>query len=151
LTWDFKRRPAGFTLPELLVRTVIAATLTGALVSAVTYWNQSKSKSINGVQVPMIENALRQYLRTYGNLPNLSTSKADQNNQGEENEANSQWLRLYPSASGQPMPQGITYSIQRQYVPSTLSKGQVPGEVRLTGTGCSPIDPATSCTLSLTP
>ncbi len=151
MTWDFRRSPAGFTLPELLVSAVIAATLTGVLVSAVTYWNRTKSKSVNGAQVPLIDSALRQYLRTYGNLPNLSASETSKNNQGEEDEEISQWLRLYPSASGQPLPQGITYSIQRQYVPSTLSKGQVPGEVRLAGTGCSPIDPATSCTLSLTP
>lgn len=149
MTWDFKRSPTGFTFPELLVSTIITATLTGALVSAVTYWNQTKSKSVNGVQVPLIESALRQYLRTYGNLPNLSTSEGVQEN--EESGEISQWLRIYPSASGQPMPQGITYTIQRQYVPSTLSKSQVPGEVRLTGTGCSPIDLATACTLSLTP
>ncbi|MBC7880836.1 MAG: type II secretion system protein [Anaerolineae bacterium] len=151
MAWDFRRSPTGFTLPELLVSTVIAATLTGAMVSAITYWNQTKSKSVNGAQIPLIESALRQYLRTYGNLPNLSASEGAQLNEGEESEEIAQWLRIYPSASGQPMPQGITYSLQRQYVPSTLSKGQVPGEVRLAGTGCSPIDPATSCTLSLTP
>jgi prepilin-type N-terminal cleavage/methylation domain-containing protein len=153
LIWDSRRSPVGFTLPELLVSTAIAAILAGATVTATAYWSKAKIKSVHSTQVPLIESALRQYLRTYGNLPNLRQSKNSPNKEAEENENAeiTQWLHLYPSASGQPMPQGITYSIQRQYTPSTLSKGQVPGEVLLTGTGCHSFDLATSCTLSLIP
>jgi prepilin-type N-terminal cleavage/methylation domain-containing protein len=153
LIWDFRRSPSGFTLPELLVSTAIAAILAGTTVTATAYWSKAKTKSVNSTQVPLIESALRQYLRTYGNLPNLSQSKSPKNTEAEENENEeiTQWLYLYPSVSGQPMPQGITYSIQRQYTPSTLAKGQVPGEVLLTGTGCDSLDLATSCTLSLIP
>jgi prepilin-type N-terminal cleavage/methylation domain-containing protein len=138
--WDLRRNPAGFTLPELLVSMAIAAVLAGTTVTATAYWSQAKTKSVNSTQVPLIESALRQYLRTYGNLPDLSNS----------DEA-TRWLSVYPAFKGQPMPQGITYSIQRQYIPSTLSKGQVSGEVLLAGTGCNTFDSATSCTLSLIP
>jgi prepilin-type N-terminal cleavage/methylation domain-containing protein len=138
--WDFRRSPAGFTLPELLVSTAIAAVLAGTTVTATAYWSQARTKSVYSTQVPLIESALRQYLRTYGNLPDLRNS----------DEA-AQWLSVYPAFQRQPMPQGITYSIQRQYTPSTLSKGQVPGRVLLAGTGCNTFDAATSCTLSLIP
>jgi prepilin-type N-terminal cleavage/methylation domain-containing protein len=152
LEWDFRRDSFGFTLPELLASTAIAAVLAGTTVTATAYWNQAKTKSVNSTQVPLIESALRQYLRTYGNLPDLSQPNNAQNKEEEDKNAEiTQWLQIYPSANGQPMPQGIAYSIQRQYTPSTLSTGQVPGKVLLAGTGCNSFDSATSCTLSLMP
>lgn len=142
------RKHQGVALPELVVALGIAAILSATVAVAGGFWQGRKVLVTNAAQVTFIIQALKEYTRTHADLPDLSDATDIQ-----------QWLEIYrPPGSptmpnGQPrtMPEGITYILEQQYIPSTLALGQVPGSVTLQGTGCDLKDPRTSCTFTVVP
>lgn len=138
----------GFTLIEVLTVVSIAAIMSIAGASVVSYWRQETQKATNGAQVRFIEQSLKQYVRTHTALPDLSDT-ADIG----------RWLAIYtppgsPSlANGQPrvMPEGVSYQRTSNYRPSEIAYGQVSGQVTLGGTGCDQFDSQNSCLLTIVP
>ncbi len=142
------RQDRGFTLIEVLTVVSIAAIMSIAGASVVSYWQQETQKATNGAQVRFIEQSLKQYVRTYTALPDLS----DTTDIGR-------WLAIYTPPgpanlpNGQPrvLPEGISYQRTSNYRPSEIAYGQVSGQVTLGGTGCDQFDLQNNCLLTITP
>jgi prepilin-type N-terminal cleavage/methylation domain-containing protein len=136
------RLQGGFTFAELLTAVAVAAILAGVGVTAVGYWRTEGRRTHTSAQVVFIARALEQYTGRYGALPDLD-DPAD----------TERWLALYaaPGPQPRPLPEGVTYTVTRPFVPSTLTAGRVAGEVLLEGTGCEPNDRENSCRLRVEP
>lgn len=144
----FTRPLRGFSLVEMVLALAVGAALGLAAVTVGLYWRGEAQRRLLGASVPLIAQAMRQYARAHGSLPDLAVA-----------EDSDRWLVLYtppgsttlPDGARRTLPDGIAYQRLQTYVPSSIPFGQVPGRVRLTGTGCEPTDRLTECTLSIVP
>ncbi|UFP95642.1 prepilin-type N-terminal cleavage/methylation domain-containing protein [Gloeobacter morelensis] len=142
-------RPSrGFSLIEMVLALAVGAAVGLAAVTVGLYWRGEAQQRLLGASVPLIAQAMRQYARAHGSLPDLAVA-----------EDTDRWLALYtPPGSAtladgtrRTLPEGIAYERLQTYVPSSIPFGQTAGRVRLTGTGCEPTDRSTECTLNITP
>ncbi|AGY56899.1 hypothetical protein [Gloeobacter kilaueensis] len=142
------RSARGLTFIEWTTALAVTTILVVGSTATALQWRKAANHRLDSTSVALIEQALRQYARLYGSLPQLSDS-ADAE----------RWLALYtppgsptlPDGSRRTLPEGMDYERAQNYLPSSLERTEQPGRITLTGTGCTPADPAISCSLAIVP
>jgi type II secretory pathway pseudopilin PulG len=150
------RNLRGVSVIELVVAMSVLAIISSTSLIFIKFWKDQGIKSYNYGQVQIIKDALSIYLRTYGHLPDLSSCSTGAIAGTDcEKFANFYTYKLLEKSSNgsisSALPEGVSYTLDADYIPRSFTSPEVLGTVTLIGIGCDVFDKESSCTLRIGP